>query len=963
MKYSDVILSQYSKLSSEKKKALVGLFNCIVGTSKGSLKYVEISGIDMGSVANSLIGEDEQGYVACLVDAISLSGSEEIALVCNDMSVTVGQMLKIQTEKVSFEDMMNTWVLSEDDKDDEESPYNEEDAIEDVSVEEAEEEAEYNEDDEMLIEEYVDPLVTDILGIYENIIAPCFEKQVYGVLTNQGVITLSNNGELRVRRSKYMQRLYNCINSLTKKTILEDSAKEIVESSMISSDCALFTNYVPKFQAMLVYGLKDGKRENNWGIYKYSITPMLKEKVLEICKSIPEERLIDMKNAIRMLFTNVIIVDKFDIKKELRIRYKLEDIENSDKIGACIKKYESSIFGVGEGKTELVSDVVGTMGIHSILYVFDKNLFAGDVLFAYRAFEDKIRAGGSINEMSVLLGQKLNGNDEVINMGSPQNVSTVLMAGSGSGKGVLTLNILATLVTRGCPFAYLDFKPDMAGALWDLERETGAKILAIDSLGGRTSRGSEPIRKYEFGKNALTGVGLDTSKFAIIPYLKLMQLSTLLASYRANGLMPVGKKVFFILDEAQGCNAVYAKMMSTLTTYVNKNKKATDSEELDYATHMLNAYGPQLTDDIGNVINTTGRQGLIGYFTIGQDCDPDNWKDGVNTTWSKSLFGVMVGKCHTKFIGKNGGKSPTYSAVGMKDGGGLSYVTGKGDEEGKLGYFVTAHGSNCKDAIASVFKSYLVLNDADYEKDPENGFAASLLKNIQDPILRDKIINEDFYNDGKLNERVGFKGLMKYIAQVSGVDINKSLSSGYEVVWQAMKMCGLANKYSCIEEYLFDCGPDSIFTLSELKDGVYSSYSANKNANSEGNVVFDLNNESVTPTTEPENDFMRATSTGGSEEYFDDEKSWLNNGMSSDITESPTSMSDKDMLIAELMRQIEELKSGKIPDDSPYFEVDENTGKANYGYTNSGKSSQFSDEEFKSCDFESDSEEVLSQSL
>lgn len=706
----------------------------------------------------------------------------------------------------------------EDEEEYSEEEYNEEDN----EGEQAESSEEIDED---TLAEFVNPTVNEIMSVYEELVAPCFESRPYGVLTISGVWTYDTKSkQLIEKKQPYMKRLYSAFNSLTKNRVIVGEGNR-VQGSMVTTNGGLVKNYVPKFQAQIVYGLLESEnggftRESNWSKYKVKLRAMLTKMVGKVIEMAGVENIVEVQSAIKELFTNSIIITKFDRTKELRIRYKFDTFSNTSKLGSAIDRNSKALFGVGEGVGELVADDTNAGNIRSILYVFDKKLFAGDVLFAYRAFEDKIKSGGTINEMSVLLGQKINGKNEIINMGSPQNISTVLMAGSGSGKGVLTLNILATLATSGCPFAYLDFKPDMAGALWELERETGARILAIDSLEGRTARGSEPIRKYPFGMNAPNNVGLDTTQFAIVPYLKLMQLSALLASYRASGKMPKGKKVFFILDEAQGCNAVYAKMIGNLNTFVNRNKKTAKPEELEYAAHMLEAYGEKLTNDIENVINTTGRTGLIGYFTIGQDCDPDNWKDGIHP-WGKSLFGVMVGKCHTKFIGKNGGKSPTYSATGMKDGGGLSYVTGKGDEEGRLGYFVTAHGANCKDATASVFKSYLVLNDADYEKDPENGYAASLLKNIQDTTLREKIINEDFYNNGVLNERVGFKGLMRYIADnCSGVDMNEAMSSGYNLVWETMKMCGLANGYSCIEEYLFDCSRGSIFTLSELKDGV-----------------------------------------------------------------------------------------------------------------------------------------------
>ena len=77
---------------------------------------------------------------------------------------------------------------------------------------------------------------------------------------------------------------------------------------------------------------------------------------------------------------------------------------------------------------------------------------------------------------------------------------TAILAGSGSGKGVVTLNILATFIADGCPTVYLDYKPDMAAMLWQLERIVGTRILAIDSLAGKAD-GVRQVRDYGLGIN------------------------------------------------------------------------------------------------------------------------------------------------------------------------------------------------------------------------------------------------------------------------------------------------------------------------------------------------------------------------------------------------------------------------------------------------------------------------------
>lgn len=692
-------------------------------------------------------------------------------------------------------------------------------------------------DPELLAElksEYVYPNVTAILKVYAETIAPCFEKPTRGVLCDNGVWTYDAKKHTLVKvltQSDTIKKIYQLFVAKSENK-LKMSTERVINFSMLDESGRLKFNYVPKFIAQICYGLKANKdgtftRVAKWEDYqkdlKVLITDMLSEVIKQVALMHKDGNTScaysTVINSIRDLFTNCIIFMTYEKRTEMRMVYKLDNLVAPKIIGSVFETSERELFGLSKGMGKLISDECKE-GVSRILYVFNEKLYTGDVLFAYRAFEDKINAGGKISEYNVLLGQYVNGDDAVLNMGTPQAVSTMLVAGSGSGKGVLTLNILATLVASGCPIAYLDFKPDMAAALWDMERKLGCKILAIDGLDNSTDRGQVPVREFEQGAGAEGfDIGLETKHYAIIPYLKLMQLSAVLASNRQSGVMKKGKKVFFILDEAQGCNAEYAEMMGILKGYVNNSKNAkADDDNFKYAKKLFTAFGASFGREMGKTITTTGRAGVVGYFVIGQNSDPAAWKDGISPDWKYSTFGCFTGRSYRKILGKNSGPSKQYGLAGLKDAGGLGYIRGQNGEDGKLGYFTLATASNDADSEGRAFKSYLVLNDNDYEKNPENGYAGSLLVNIQDDELREKIITQDFYNDGVLNPRVGLIGLMNYIAEKRGVDIKASLGGGYALIEEVMTLCGLMDKYSCVEEYLFDCSMDSIFTYSELKD-------------------------------------------------------------------------------------------------------------------------------------------------
>lgn len=66
-------------------------------------------------------------------------------------------------------------------------------------------------------------------------------------------------------------------------------------------------------------------------------------------------------------------------------------------------------------------------------------------------------------------------------------IGLAIFAGSRSGKGVLTNNIISTLLASGCGVIYIDSKPEQARAIWGFERYYNAhttgtplKLLAVD---------------------------------------------------------------------------------------------------------------------------------------------------------------------------------------------------------------------------------------------------------------------------------------------------------------------------------------------------------------------------------------------------------------------------------------------------------------------------------------------------
>ena len=178
-------------------------------------------------------------------------------------------------------------------------------------------------------------------------------------------------------------------------------------------------------------------------------------------------KMIKLSDSIIELLTTCIIVNRLD-GKSLSISAKLDNIINSSS-----NFFEDIIKDniLGTGCVMKSFEVTKPLHILNFLIVFDSEAYNSEIMFAYKAFEDVIKSGGTVSDKEVIIGRSLDGRNIRDNFSDSGNISIAVIGASRSGKGVTTLNMLATLVASKCPFVYMDNKPDMACTLWKLEKE------------------------------------------------------------------------------------------------------------------------------------------------------------------------------------------------------------------------------------------------------------------------------------------------------------------------------------------------------------------------------------------------------------------------------------------------------------------------------------------------------------
>jgi hypothetical protein len=421
------------------------------------------------------------------------------------------------------------------------------------------------------------------------------------------------------------------------------------------------------------------------------------------------------------------------------------------------------------------------------------------------------------------------------------------------------------MLASNCPVVYLDYKPDMAGAFWTLERQVpGSKILAID---GQTNKlhGLAPVRNYAAGHGCPAEAMKElSSEFNVIPYVKGVQLMNLIGMARVAGYLPSGKKMFFILDEAQKCGDKIATDTKSIEAVMNKNKpsgKQPESALHKYLVKLYNMY--KSTENAATAfLNTNAGSGNMTAVVLGQQADAAAWT---------GPFAYLVKKCPIKLLGREtvGGSKyaldPKMEGVGMIDTGYFGLVTSNIPTAGNT----------------TIVKTTMVLNDADFNPDTRTGgeYSGALLKNITNPEIKRDIIDNDMivsrkneitlsagYPEGSANPLVGFPGLIQYIGSMNGnFNLAEALSAGYNEVEKVLTLLGIMGDgapYSNVEEYMYSGKEDSLFTSNQLA-----------NALNYGMTIYDfiekgidtnkLNNTKPLPDISSEDDIINMGASDG----------------------------------------------------------------------------------------------------
>lgn len=740
------------------------------------------------------------------------------------------------------------------------------------------------------LEEKTKTVCDQIMTILTSIYSASFITKPHGVLSRSGIICIDKQRKtpiidtpMRVLSTNLVKTLDKVFNDNGVAYVKEKNAPLhdlTIRTNVFTENGDLVYNYLPMYHLMNIYGFiptGDGqyREESKLGVVLKYVREDIGTKVKAMMKHGMEKgfNVNELELNLISLFTNVVIVRELNRTKSMSLKYHLSvtGLKGSnnrfltgEEFAHEIDRNAEELLGSKLGKTVTLKQ--DDKGVIDFLYVYNFESYSKELLFTYKLFQNMIDSGTAPNLSSLVLGRKVDGSPYTLNMAEAGFLSMSIIAGSRSGKGVMTMGVVASVVGGGGSLVYLDFKPDMAGVFWELERklsaETGkeVRIFSIDGKDDKTVKGNiAPNRLYSYRDTLPSYMqvnfnGFKYSQLRNISYIKGLCLVMMMVQYkRKYNSTPFYKsrtygkstQLVTVIDEFQTFNKLWGANIGAFLAEFDikkEGKKGELSQEvLDYL-QLLKEFQSSLSNEIGQYYTMYGGEASATLIALGQSTVPKDWDWGDLPSYKTPYYNV-INKASARLLGANHGTGTKYNLWGNGKVKPSDVAGGHFVDKNMMGYFGFHKGSEVSSAGSiDILKSYFVLNFNDVDHimrqdgspdynllDKENKFTGGLLANQgSDAERNDLFYNELTTSEGQVNRLIGFDGVMMQLLQ--GIYPDKSsneilyllaetLGSGYDLAWDAMLSAGLTG-YSCVEEYLYDCRPEALMTPTALVEKI-----------------------------------------------------------------------------------------------------------------------------------------------
>lgn len=366
---------------------------------------------------------------------------------------------------------------------------------------------------------------------------------------------------------------------------------------------------------------------------------------------------------------------------------------------ATLAKFSQSSFEKAIADGEILSPhikVVDTRinnGVLTTTLLFNETMYYNYPLFAYTSLE-AIKRTGKIDWGNVILGVRSDDRIARINLKDNKAAVISMIAGTRSGKGVMTLNLIASAMACGYPIMYMDCKPEMSRDLWNLANKYGKEMFTFDGAPDSIIDVDRPANKYydtanlpepfvkcmrDWGSGGLEGFARFTCYIRGIEFLNVLIKERAAATAQGGNLLDSlgGERLLFVVDELEN----FFKNWGSLRSHVDTQLGIYEEEQVlskavkkadkninpfrQYWTRYRNWAKSQFAQL--NALSTGKMsQANINIFVIAQTVE-------IDSNWDKELaplIGGIIKKMSLRICGNgtsSGGGSHVYGTGKISD--------------------------------------------------------------------------------------------------------------------------------------------------------------------------------------------------------------------------------------------------------------------------------------------------------
>lgn len=506
---------------SDKEAYVLCLLDSIVLAKGDSLESIELCS-ESAKVLSALVCGGKSSFVSNPVSVMKFLGYKDFEISTEELGDSEEDE---EYESDDWEDTEEEWNPS--------NTETVEDPVEDIPVvDDSKEETQENPNDfdKELFRCFggtIPNYVSKVLNTYDLMYSSGYDlRRPYGVLGCDGVYYIDSKNHRNVRGSNLDMDFSTSIKmySLFQRKLgfnekpyrsLGVIGLEIVKQYISNSSVLM---YFPMKALEVMYGRvpatasKESRGEeivyysmspniNSWEKYKtLDLKPHFEKLLMQCVKYYIENtdrkdnlRSLDTVNAVNGLLSfavaclsvGVFVID-YKSSNGLPVKFKIRVSDPLSKLGAedytstIIREVFSNNIGGLESKrvaSGLNKQLSEEYGVYEYAHEFNHKLSNATPLFAYKALEALQAKGENPNWDTAIIGQAMD--DTILRNGSGGiNMASSLFhhinAGSRSGKGVMTLNMLASGIASGKALFYLDNKVDMGSMLSSLAHSNGS---------------------------------------------------------------------------------------------------------------------------------------------------------------------------------------------------------------------------------------------------------------------------------------------------------------------------------------------------------------------------------------------------------------------------------------------------------------------------------------------------------